>query len=105
MVNGYTSLALTKLDILDEMEEIKVGVTYIKNGSSLQHFPSCEQEFVGVTVDYITMPGWKSNIAGCKVYEDLPINAKKYVETIEQYLNIPVKWIGVGPARDAVVTR
>ena len=47
------------------------------------------QEFVGVTVDYITVPGWKSNIAGCKGYEDLPINAKKYVETIEQYLNIP----------------
>ena len=43
MVNGYTSLALTKLDILDEMEEIKIGVTYIKNGSSLEHFPSCEQ--------------------------------------------------------------
>merc|ERR1712241_548044 len=105
MVNGYTSIALTKLDILDQMEDIKIGVSYIKNSSSLQHFPSCEQEFVGVTVDYITMPGWKSNIAGCKGYEDLPINAKKYVETIEQYLNIPVKWIGVGPARDAVVTR
>jgi len=105
MVNGYTSLALTKLDILDEMEEIKVGVTYIKNDSALEHFPSCEQEFVGVSVEYITMPGWKSSIAGCKTYEDLPPNAKKYVETIEQYLNIPVKWIGVGPARDAVVTR
>merc|ERR1711973_423165 len=105
MVNGYTSVALTKLDILDEMEEIKVGVTYIKDGSALEHFPSCEQEFVGVSVEYITMPGWKSNIASCKTYEDLPDNAKKYVETIEQYLNILVKWIGVGPARDAVVTR
>jgi len=105
MVNGYTSLAVTKLDILDKMDEIKVGVTYIKNGAALEHFPSCEQEFVGVSVEYITMPGWKSNIAGCKVYEDLPANAKKYIETIEQYLNIPVKWIGVGPARDAVVTR
>ena len=47
------------------------------------------QEFVGVSVEYITMPGWKSSIAGCKVYEDLPPNAKKYIETIEQYLNIP----------------
>ena len=47
------------------------------------------QEFVGVSVEYITMPGWKSSIAGCKVYEDLPANAKKYIETIEQYLNIP----------------
>merc|ERR1711971_800942 len=105
MVNGYTSLAVTKLDILDKMDEIKVGVTYIKNGAALEHFPSCEQEFVGVSVGYITMPGWKSSIAGCKVYQDLPANAKKYIETIEQYLNIPVKWIGVGPARDAVVTR
>ena len=42
-----------------------------------------------MSVEYITMPGWKSNIAGCKVYEDLPANAKKYIETIEQYLNIP----------------
>ena len=43
MVNGYTSLAVTKLDILDKMEEIKVGVAYIKNGAPLEHFPSCEQ--------------------------------------------------------------
>ena len=43
MVNGYTSLAVTKLDILDKMDEIKVGVTYIKNGAALEHFPSCEQ--------------------------------------------------------------
>ena len=42
-----------------------------------------------MSVEYITMPGWKSSIAGCKVYEDLPANAKKYIETIEQYLNIP----------------
>ena len=42
-----------------------------------------------MSVEYITMPGWKSNIAGCKVYEDLPANAKKYIETIEQYLDIP----------------
>ena len=42
-----------------------------------------------MSIEYITMPGWKSSIAGCKVYEDLPPNAKKYIETIEQYLNIP----------------
>lgn len=46
------------------------------------------QEFQGVEVEYVTMPGWKSSIAGCKTYPELPENAKKYIETIEQQLNL-----------------
>lgn len=105
MVNGYSSFAVTKLDILDQLDEIKIGVAYVKNGEPLNHFPSCEQEFEGVTVDYITMPGWNTSIASCTTFESLPENAKTYVQTIEEYLKIPVKWIGVGPARDAIVIR
>lgn len=105
MVNGYSDVALTKLDILDELDEIQIGVTYVKDGTPLEHFPSCEQEFRGVSVEYITMAGWKTSIAKCTTFESLPENAKKYIETIEQYLNIPVKWIGVGPARDAIIYR
>jgi len=105
MVNGYTAVALTKLDILDDLEEIQIGFKYLKNGQTMDYFPSCEQDFEGVSVEYISMPGWKSSIAKCNAYESLPENARKYVETIEKYLSIPVKWIGVGPARDAIIVR
>ena len=91
MVNGYSSIALTKLDILDQMEDIKIGVAYVKNGVILQHFPSCEQEFEGVSVEYINMSGWKTSIATCTTFDSLPENAKTYVKTIEQQLNLPGK--------------
>lgn len=104
-VNGYSSLALTKLDILDDLDEIQMGVEYVKGGQTLDHFPSSEQAFEGMTVNYITLPGWKSSIAKCNTYEALPENAQKYIEKIEQLLQLPVRWIGVGQARDAVIAR
>jgi len=105
MVNGYTSIALTKLDILDDLDEIQIGVEYKKNGVSLNHFPSSEQEFSGVVVDYITLPGWKTTIAECKNFDSLPDNTRLYVNKIEELLKVPVKWIGVGQARDAIILR
>merc|ERR1712141_401463 len=105
MVNGYSAIALTKLDILDDLDEIQIGITYKKNETPMEHFPSCEQEFDGVSVQYVTVPGWKSSIAKCTNYDNLPENAKSYIKTIEDHLNIPIKWIGVGPARDAIIYR
>jgi len=104
-VNGYSAIAVTKLDILDELDEIKVGVKYIKDGKELNYFPSSIQAFDGVTVEYITVPGWKTSIVECKTFESLPQNAKDYITKIEDFLHIPVGWIGVGQARDAVITR
>lgn len=93
-VNGYSGIALTKLDILDSMDEIKIGVGYLKNGKELSHFPSSIQEFEGIQVEYITLPGWNpSTIAQCKTFESLPPNAQAYVNKIQQLLEIPVKWI------------
>merc|ERR1711997_278726 len=60
-LNNYTALALTKLDILDQLEEIKIGVAYKKNGKAMDHFPSSEQDFEGIEVEYVTLPGWKSS--------------------------------------------
>merc|ERR1711894_87704 len=105
MVNGYTAVALTKLDILDYLDEIQVGINYKKHEKPMEHFPSCEQEFEGVSVEYTTLPGWKASIAKCTKFENLPENAKLYVKTIEEHLQIPVKWIGVGPSRDAIIER
>ncbi|KKK12508.1 adenylosuccinate synthetase AdB [Aspergillus ochraceoroseus] len=79
-VNHYTALNLTKLDVLDDFDEIKV--------------------------EYISLPGWKSKTMGIRKYEDLPENARKYVEYIERELGgVPVKWIGTGPARDDMICR
>ncbi len=87
-VNGYTSVALTKLDILDDLDEIKIGVEYRKDGEAMRHFPSSEQDFSGVEVEYVIMPGWKTSIAGCRSFQELPENARAYVLKIEELLGI-----------------
>lgn len=104
-LNNYTALALTKLDILDGLDEIKIGVAYKKNGTVMDHFPSSEQDFDNIEVEYETLPGWKSPISDFRSYEELPINAKKYVERIETYLGKPIRWIGVGQARAAIIEK
>ena len=105
MLNGYTAVALTKLDILDDLDEVKIGVNYVKNGEIMQHYPSSEQDFEGVSVEFVTLPGWKSDISKCRTFEELPENARKYVLKIEEILKVPVWWVGVGQARDAMVNR
>jgi len=104
-VNGYTALALTKLDILDKLDEIKIGVNYIKNGKVLDHYPSGLFQFEGVEVEYITMPGWNTSIAQCKSFDELPANAQNYVLKIEELLGLPMRWVGVGPSRAAMILR
>ena len=104
-INGYTAIALTKVDILDDLDEVKIGVNYIKNGEIMKSYPSCEQDFEGVSVEYLTMPGWKTDISKCRNFEDLPVKAQSYVLKIEELLGVPIWWIGVGQARLAMVDR
>lgn len=104
-VNGYTALCLTKTDILDKLDEIKIGVNYIKEGKVIKHYPSGIFQFDGLEVEYITMPGWKTSIANCRSFNELPENCKNYVLKIEELLGLPMKWVGVGPSRDAMILR
>ncbi|KAK8720029.1 hypothetical protein OTU49_013613 [Cherax quadricarinatus] len=104
MVNGYTAIILTKLDILDELEEIKIGVGYLKNGEKIEHFPANMGELEDITVEYITMPGWMQDTDQCRTYEELPQNARSYVEKIEELISVPMKWIGVGKSRASMIT-
>lgn len=105
MVNGYTAIALTKLDILDVFDEVKIGVKYWKkNGEEMKHFPANMGDLEDITVEYITMPGWKQDTADCRTYSDLPQNARNYIEKIEDLLDCPVKWVGVGKSRDSMIT-
>jgi len=103
MVNGFTAIALTKLDVLDDFEEIKVGVQYELNGKALNYFPSCPLELKAVKVKYTTILGWKVSTRNVRKFDDLPVQAKEYVKLIEDHLGVPVKWIGVGPEREAMI--
>ncbi|XP_068618879.1 adenylosuccinate synthetase [Battus philenor] len=104
MVNGYTSLCLTKLDILDTLKEIKIGVAYKLNGKVIDYFPSSMTELSNVEVEYITVPGWDCSIEDVRKLHNLPEQARNYVKTIEDFLQIPVKYIGVGQGRESIIS-
>lgn len=105
LINGYDTLNLTKLDVLDDLEEIKIAVRYLVDGKELAGFPANLETLGKVEVSYVTLPGWKTSIAAMSSYEDFPENCKKYISFIEEYLKIPIEWIGVGPGRESMVKK
>ncbi|XP_069063416.1 adenylosuccinate synthetase isozyme 1 [Pleurodeles waltl] len=103
MVNGFTALALTKLDILDVLDEIKIGVAYKLNGKRIPHFPANQEILQKVEVEYETMPGWKTDTINARKWEDLPVKAQNYIRCIENHIGVPVKWVGVGKSRESII--
>uniref|UniRef100_A0A8C5A7W4 Adenylosuccinate synthetase n=1 Tax=Gadus morhua TaxID=8049 RepID=A0A8C5A7W4_GADMO len=89
MVNGFSAIALTKLDILDTLEEIKVGIMYKVDGEVLPSFPANMDVLTRVKVDYKTLPGWCCSTEGVRSMEDLPPQARDYVHFIEDFLQVP----------------
>lgn len=104
-INGLTHINLTKLDCLDDLDTIKVGVEYYLNGKVLPSLPADLSELEAAEVKYEELPGWKSDISKCRSWQDLPGNAKKYIARIEELVGVKCKWIGVGPGRDAIVVQ
>merc|ERR1719378_465852 len=107
LVNGYTSVNITKLDILNDFEEIKLGVKYKVEGKVLPPgvMPCTLDDLKKVEVEYETLPGWKSDTTACASWAELPENAKNYIRRIEELLELPVSWIGVGPGRSQMLQR
>lgn len=103
IINGYTAFCLTKLDILDTFKEVKIGISYIQNGKSLDHFPGSISDLGKVEVGFVTLPGWEQSTEGVREFAELPKNAQDYVRFIENYLHIPVKWVGVGKGRESII--
>lgn len=104
-VNGAGSMALTKLDILDELPEIRVSIGYDFRGdfwdhpmANISHLKHCEPR-------YEMLPGWREPIGACRTWEELPANCRAYVERIEALVGVPVELISVGPRRDQFVAR
>lgn len=96
-INDYTCINLTKLDILDEFEEIPIAVAYVHAGQELQSFPASTQVLESMEVKYQILPGWKgTKTSGAKTWEELPPNCQAYVEFVEKKLGVKIKYIGTG---------
>ena len=104
MVQGATEAALTLLDVLGYLDEIPVCVGYEIDGHVTEDFPVSPLLYKAKPV-YKVFPGWKCNITEIREYKDLPDNAKKYVEFIESFIGIPIKWISNGPKRENIIRR
>uniref|UniRef100_A0A8C5I0S7 Adenylosuccinate synthetase n=1 Tax=Gouania willdenowi TaxID=441366 RepID=A0A8C5I0S7_GOUWI len=103
MVNGFSAIALTKLDILDTLPEIKVAVAYKVDGKPLPSFPANMDVLTRVSVDYETLPGWCCSTEAARSLEELPQQAQNYIRFIENFLQVPVKWVGVGKSRESMI--
>ena len=106
-INWYDALNLTKLDILDDFDEVKVAVEYSQAGQALPSFPAdlSVLESEDLEVKYKTLPGWKQSTVGATKWEQLPANAQKYVEFIEEFVGVRAKYIGTGPGRESMIVR
>lgn len=103
-INGFSSLNLTKLDVLSGLPEIKLGVAYNRrDGQKLTSFPADLDTLEETQVKYEVLPGWHSDISSVRSYSELPQAARRYVERIEELVGVPVHYIGVGPGRDALI--
>ena len=103
-VQGATDIALTKLDVLSYMDKIPVCVKYDIGGKLTDKFPAGE-DLVNAKPVYEYLDGWKCDISGARRWEDLPLNARKYVEYIEKAVGANIKYISVGAERDSYVEK
>jgi len=105
MINGFTELNLTKLDVLSGFDEVKIGVEYLENGKVIPGMPASLNTYSNISMKYETMPGWKEDITKVKKFEDLPANCQAYVLRLEELIGVHIRWIGVGPGRLDVIER
>ena len=107
LVGGITNVALTKIDVFDTFDEIKVCVAYkdCRNDKVYTSYPT--DVFIHKYLEpiYETMPGWKTDLSGIRKYEDLPENAKKYIARVEDLIGAPVGIVSVGPDREQTIFR
>ncbi len=102
-VGGIDGLALTKLDVLDGVEELKICVGYKLGDKVLDYFPANQRDQAAVVPIYETMDGWSETTFGARSWKDLPANAIKYVRRIEELVNRPVALLSTSPQRDDTI--
>ncbi|MEO6583947.1 MAG: adenylosuccinate synthase [Ferruginibacter sp.] len=102
MVNGVTSLVMTKADILDELKELKVCNSYLVNGEEKNYIPF-QMNRVKINPVYKSFDGWQTDVTEIKSYAQMPANMKYYINYLNEFLKVPVKYISNGPGRDQIV--
>ena len=102
-INGLDCLAITKLDVLDELEEIKVCVAYEIDGETCDHFPSNASHFADCKPIYKTLPGWQQPTIECRSLEDLPQQALDYLKFLAELMEVPIAIISLGASRDQTI--
>ena len=102
-INGLDCLAITKLDVLDKLEEIKVCVAYEIDGEICNHFPTNASQFANCKPVYKTLPGWQEDTTGCRSLSDLPKKALTYLKYLAELMKVPIAIVSVGPGRDQTI--
>jgi adenylosuccinate synthase len=105
VLNGLDTIALTKLDVLDELDEIKVCVAYRLRGERIEHMPDRTYELAEVEPIYETLPGWKTSTRGAASFEDLPENARTYIAALSELMGVEIGMISTGPDRVETILR
>ncbi|TGC08705.1 adenylosuccinate synthase [Methanolobus halotolerans] len=99
-LNGYTSIALTKLDVLSDLDPIRVCVSYELDGHVLDYPPEDTAVFAQCRPVYEDLPGWEGDLTGIRSFEELPQAAQSYVLYLEKRMGVPIEYVSVGPARE-----
>jgi adenylosuccinate synthase len=102
-LNGLTGLAITKLDVLGGLEQIKICSAYLYKGKRMESFPANLKVLESCEPIYETLPGWEEDISHLRRYDDLPSNVRRYLKRIEELTGVPVQIISVGPGREQTI--
>ncbi len=105
-LNSITGLCLTKLDVLDGLDNIRLCVGYVRDGKAVDIMPLSAEEFEGCEPEYIDMPGWSESTLGITDFDALPTNARNYINEVERLAGVPIDIISTGPDRiETIITR
>ena len=102
-VSGINGIALTKLDVLDELDEIKMCIGYEINGKKLDYLPASVDDQFMVKPIYTSFKGWKSSTVGIKKFDELPENAKNYIKELEKFVETKISSISTSPERNDTI--
>jgi adenylosuccinate synthase len=103
IINGISGLCITKLDVLDGLDEIKVCVGYELNGRRIDILPLDADDIANCVPIYDTFPGWPGTTAGITQWDELPLNARRYLERVQQFIGAPIDMVSTGPDREHTI--
>jgi adenylosuccinate synthase len=102
-LNSLSELGVTKLDVLDTLDVVKICVAYEHDGAKVSTLPYHQSVLHDVVPVYVELPGWQTDLTGCREPHDLPQEARQYLAALEEQVGVPIRFVGIGPGRDQYV--